>query len=245
LPNKFIAGLDGIPYTVIKSVANLLVLPLTQCVNSSLEDNTFPNELKVASVFPLHKGGPKDCLDIYRIIAIQSAFANIFELSVRPQIQLHRTLNGLYSISQHGFMARKSINTALFDFLTPIYKGVDNKLMCVTIFLDVKKAIDSLDHAVILEGLKNIACSESTTDFFKSYLTERKQCVEIRESSEDHDTYLSDLKTVSYGIPQGSCISPELYDIATLDLNDHLSCATLYVATRLYLKASKKKKKKI
>jgi hypothetical protein len=63
--------------------------------------------------------------------------------------------------------------------------------------------------------------------FFKSYLTERKQCVEIRESSEDHNTYLSDLKTVSYGIPQGSCISPELYDIATLDLNDHLSCANM------------------
>jgi hypothetical protein len=119
--------------------------------------------LKVASVFPLHKGGPKDCLDNYRIIAKQSAFAKIFEMCVRPQIQFHRTLNGMYRKSQHGCTAG---NTALFDFLIPIYKGVDNKLMCVTISLDVKKAFDSLDHAVILEGLKNIGCSESTTDFF-------------------------------------------------------------------------------
>jgi hypothetical protein len=225
LPNKQIAGLDGIPYSVIKFVGNILTRPLTQCINSSFEDYIFPNELKLASVYPLYKSGPKDCLDNYRIIAKQSAFAKIFELCVRPQIQLHRSNQGLYSKSQHGFTSGKSINTALFDFFKPIYNAMDRKLFCVVITLYVKKAFDSLDHVVILDALQKIGCSQPTLNFFNSYLSGRQQCVEIRESKTDPFTYKSALKNVEYGIQQGSCLSPELYDIATLDLIDHISCA--------------------
>jgi hypothetical protein len=65
-----------------------------------LEEGVFPAELKIASVYPLHKSGAKDCLDNYRIIAKQSAFAKIFELCIRPQIQTHRSINGLWTLQQ-------------------------------------------------------------------------------------------------------------------------------------------------
>jgi exonuclease III len=118
-----------------------IALPLTHCINSSLEDCSFPKELKIASTFPLHKGGSKESLDNYRIIAKQSAFAKIFELCIRPQLQNHWSVNGFYSNTQHGFTTNKSTNTALFDFFTPIYNAIDKKKLCITLSLDVKKSI--------------------------------------------------------------------------------------------------------
>jgi hypothetical protein len=81
----------------------------------------FPDELKVASVVPLHKKGAHDQVENYRSIAKQSVFAKIFELGIRPQIQNYRKNEGFTSPSQHGFTAKKSINTGLFNFLKPLY----------------------------------------------------------------------------------------------------------------------------
>jgi hypothetical protein len=69
VPNKYIAGLDSVPYPVIKFVSTEIAPPLTHCINSSLEECSFPKVLKIASTFPLHKGGSKESFNNYRIIA--------------------------------------------------------------------------------------------------------------------------------------------------------------------------------
>jgi retron-type reverse transcriptase len=102
---------------------------------------------------------------------------------------------------------------------------VDKKNYCITHSSDAKKEFDSLDFVVVLNALQQIGCSNNTIKFFNTYLTGRQQCVEIGSSGKNSATYKSTLKHVEYGIPQGSCISPELYDIVTLDLYDNITCA--------------------
>ncbi|KAF4529814.1 hypothetical protein B566_EDAN016513 [Ephemera danica] len=129
LSNWHIAGPDEVPYSLIKYISTLISVPLAHIINYSLRDGYFPMELKIASVFPLHKKGEKVDVENYRNIAKQSVLGKIFEFH-----------------TQHGFTANKSINTALFDFLRPLHNSIENKQKCIILGFDVRKAFDSLDH---------------------------------------------------------------------------------------------------
>ena len=134
--------------------------------------------------------------------------------------QLHEYLfnNKLLTESQSGFRPMFSTETALLEAVNEWLWNIDNNLLNGVIFLDLKKAFDTMDHAILLGKLKLYrVSSESLSNCFRSYLSDRKQQTFI-------DGVQSDFCNVSCLIPQGSILGPLLF---TIYINDLPSCNLL------------------
>lgn len=78
--------------------------------------------------------------------------------------------------------------------------------------MDLSKAFDSVNHTILLSKLKSLGISNSSLDWFRSYLENRYQFVQLTHFSNNRiSNYNSQLKHVKFGVPQGSILGPLLF----------------------------------
>ena len=99
--------------------------------------------------------------------------------------------------NQHGFRKGFSTISAIVTLLNGIYQEVNSKRDSYLIFLDLKKAFDTVSHNILLNKLGSIGLDGKTVPWFNSYLLDRKQVVKINNTT-------SGMKDILYGVPQGS-----------------------------------------
>ena len=97
-----------------------------------------------------------------------------------------------------------STSHAVKDLIEEISNATDNKKHAIGVFIDLKKAFDTVDHEILIKKLNFYGVRGVGNDWIKSYLTNRKQFVEINGCA-------SELLNIARGIPQGSILGPKLY----------------------------------
>jgi hypothetical protein len=148
------AGWDGIKASVIKSVKNEILPILLYLVNLSLETGVFPNMLKIATVTPIHKKGPKDDVSNYRPISVLPVVSKIFErIMCNRIVHYFETFNILYE-HQYGFRKGYSTDLALVSVIDDVLKALEDKEIVLAIYMDLAKAFDTVSHDILLEKLK-------------------------------------------------------------------------------------------
>lgn len=216
MKNKSSAGIDGIPTKLIKYVADIIIPPLCDIINCSLETGIFPEQLKVAIVIPLYKKGDIDSLSSYRPISLLSVFSKLFEKIVLSRIIDFFKKHKLFSSSQHGFLRNKNTTTAIFDFITHVYEALENYELPCGVFLDLSKAFDCIDHTILLKKLFDYGIRGIPHNWIKSYLLNRKQIVEIKSNNQ---RMRSGPLVASRGVPQGSILGPIFFIIFVNDFS--------------------------
>ncbi len=113
---------------------------------------------------------------------------------------------------QFGFRKAHSTSHAIITLVEKISKSLDTGKVVVGVFLDLKKAFDTVDHEILLQKLDMYGIKNNLLQWFKSYLSNRTQYVCLNYSK-------SDIRTISYGIPQGSILGPLLFIIYVNDFS--------------------------
>ena len=103
------------------------------------------------------------------MISILPTLGKLLECVVRDQLYDHLTNNNLLHASQSGFRKGHSTGTCLIDFLHNIYEEIDAGGACGCLFLDLSKAFDTVDHAIVKLKLKSLGVTESSLEWFCSY----------------------------------------------------------------------------
>ncbi|XP_046662871.1 uncharacterized protein LOC124355759 [Homalodisca vitripennis] len=116
-------------------------------------------------------------------ISLISTFSKILERVILKRLLGHLNQNELLTPRQHGFKKNKSTTTAITQLVESIIDKLEEGCIATSIFLDFSKAFDCLEHGLVIEKLRSLGIEDKEADWFKSYLSNRKQLVELTSSS--------------------------------------------------------------
>ena len=126
-------------------------------ISASLSQGIFPEELKVAKVIPLHKGGSRSEASNYRPISLLSCFSKIYEKVVQKRLVSHLKTNNILYASQYGFRTGHSCEHAILEAQHCILKSLERKQVTALLLLDFSRAFDMVDFDILLEKLEHLS----------------------------------------------------------------------------------------
>lgn len=143
-PNKA-GGPDGIHVNVLRAVSNLAT-PLADIFNHSLTIGYVPQDWRDANITPLFKKGSRLSANNYRPVSLTSQVAKLMERLVLDTVTTHIQDNNLISSDQHGFQANASCVSQLVECMADWTDVWDEGSQTDIIYLDFRKAFDTVPH---------------------------------------------------------------------------------------------------
>ena len=144
-------GHDNLPPRLIRDGADIIASLLTHIINLSLTTSLVPNKLKIARVIPLYKSGDKALPNNYRPISVLPVLSKIFERVVYDQISDYLEDNEMLTPCQFGFRKRYNTEIAITLLTDNIRRAMDNGKLTGAVFVDLQKALTTVEHSVILQ----------------------------------------------------------------------------------------------
>jgi hypothetical protein len=232
LKPKSSSGHDGFSTKILKDTIENIIEPITYIVNQSFNKGVFPDEMKIAKVIPIYKTTEKNLLKNYRPVSLLPAFSKLLEKLMYTKLMAFLTKNNILYKHQYGFRPKHCTVHPIMHLLSHCANASSKpeQEFTLAVLCDLSKAFDVINHEILLEKLKIYGIRGIVNDWFKSYLSERSQFVEI-------DNIKSQKLSIKCGVPQGSILGPLLYLIYVNDIGRSGKANILSFAddTTLYL----------
>ena len=162
------SGMDGIMSRLIKLGGSVIVPIITHICNLSINTKVFPSIWKTSKITPLHKTGDNSNPTNFRPISILPCMGKILEKLVHHQLYSYLDGQNLLSQQQSGFRKGYSTGTCLVNFLDEIFSGIDTGVPSGVLFIDLRKAFDTVDHSILLDKLHSYGLKSTAVGWFSS-----------------------------------------------------------------------------
>ena len=196
---------------LLKKISLYISPILSKIINLSFQTGVFPNCLKHACITPIFKDGNKKEVNNYRPISILPTYSKIIEKAILDRLWSFIRRFNLITPQQFGFLKGSSTEKAVLNLTEYFYRNLNLGLHSIAVYVDFKKAFDSIDHTILLRKLENYGIRGVALRWFEGFLRDRSHTVKIQNSISDH-------KILNIGIPQGSQIAPVLFLLYINDL---------------------------
>ena len=177
-----IKGLNNIPTKVMKQIKDAISAPLAKLTNRSFRNGVFPNILKIGKVIPIFKSESRVVCNNYRPISLLSNIGKIIEKLMHKHLHSFPETQNCFYPAQFGFRLNVSTNNAVKSITENIQTQLDKGKYCARVFVDLRKAFDTIDHNILLRKLDYYGIRAIANEWFCSYLKKRKQFVSIENN---------------------------------------------------------------
>ena len=174
LENKSI-GPSSIHVNLLKMIPDLIILALCQIINMSFHTHIFPEKLKIVKVIPVYKNGSTQDMNNFCPISLLSIFDKIMEKLMHIRLNGFLEDNNILYKNQFGFIKD---NSSLYALLQIIEKIKEGKFGC-GIFIDLRKAFDTVNHEKLLQKMDHDGVRESALSImtFQDFIDSTGHCV--------------------------------------------------------------------
>ena len=200
-------GPDKINYEIIRHIPKLALKTLLGIYNDIWHQNTFPTEWRKAIIIPIPKENKDHTNPLnYRPISLTNCFCKIMEKIVNKRLTYFLETNNLIAKTQCGFRSNHSTIDHLVRLESFIREAFVRKEHVIAVFFDIEKAFDTTWKHGILMDLYNYGLRGNLPKFIANFLSNRTFQVKVANC-------LSNTFTQEEGVPQGSILSPTLFNI--------------------------------
>jgi len=207
-------GNDSVPYSMLKNLPENAQMCMVTLFNQIWNKGIIPQCFKHAIVVPIPKMG-KDRREpaSYRPISLTSHLGKVLETVINKRLNMHLENNNYYSETQFGFRANKQTLDALVLLETDIkLRQLERKGAVTAVFLDLEKAFDTMWRGGLLRELSLYEINGNMYNYILNFLNNRT--FQVKYNGELSETFIQ-----TNGTPQGSVISPTLFNLAVNRLN--------------------------
>ena len=198
------SGPNGVPTKILQMISNEVSTPLGKIINISITTGCHPEKLKLVNAIPIFKKGSRLMVSNYRPISLLSNLNKIFEKIIYKRIYNFIEIDECLYPLQFRFRAKHSTTHALINITEKIRSALDQDKFASGIFVDLQKAFDTVNHEILLDKLNYYGFRGIINQWFRSYLQGRKQRVCV-------NGFVSKVKTIQHGVPQGCVLGPILF----------------------------------
>ena len=204
-------GWDGVSPKVIRSVAGELAGSLSRLYNCCIREGYYPPCFKVARVVPVFKSEDPTVFSHYRPVSVLPVLSQIFERLLKVRLIEFLDRNKVVIPGQYGFRKGHSTDMAILDMVEKVRSAWAVKNVALGVFVDLKKAFDTVEHAILLQKLDHYGVRGKALNLLRSSLEDRTQYV-------CYGGYESERGKVECGVPQGSVLGTLFFILYVNDM---------------------------